>query len=59
MNLSMLFWVIMIVWLLFGLWSSWPAAGGTNGFRGIGGHILVWVLLAILGWQVFGAAIHK
>jgi hypothetical protein len=54
MTLSILFWVIMIVWLLFGLWIAWPA-----GPRPIGNVVLIWVLLAILGWQVFGPAIHR
>jgi len=24
----------------------------------VGGIIIVWVLLALLGWQVFGPAVH-
>jgi len=47
----------MILWLLFGLWSNWPGPGGKP--WGIGGHVIVWVLLALLGWRVFGAAIHN
>lgn len=59
MSIGLLFWVIMFVWLLFGLWSNWPAAGAPNGFRGVGGTVILWVLLALLGWKVFGAAIHS
>ena len=53
MPLSILFWVLMIVWMVFGYIGRpanqpwyWP------------GQIIVFVLLAILGWQVFGAAIR-
>jgi hypothetical protein len=58
MNIATLFWVIMVIWLLFGLWSSWPAAG-TNPVRPVGGLIILWVVIALLGWQVFGSAIHR
>ena len=47
----------MLVWLVFGLWSNWPV--GAGGMKPLGGALLIFILLAILGWQVFGAAIHK
>lgn len=53
MSISILFWVIMLIWLLFGFWSNWP------NYKAVGGGIIVWVLLALLGWAVFGAAIHR
>ena len=28
MKISLLFWILMLVWLLFGLWSQWPAGSG-------------------------------
>lgn len=57
MSISLLFWVIMILWLLFGLWQNWPAPGGKP--FAVGGVIVLWVLLALLGWRVFGAALHQ
>lgn len=54
MTLALLFWVLMIIWLVFGLWRDWP--GGPKVF---GGHILVFILLAVLSWAVFGPAIHR
>jgi hypothetical protein len=59
MTIGLLFWVIMIIWLLFGLWSNWPSTPGAAGFRGIGGTLIEWILLALLGWKVFGPAIHS
>lgn len=51
-----IFWFLMIAWLLFGLWAFWPAGGGGN-FRPIGFNGLLFVLLALVGWQLFGAAV--
>jgi len=52
MPLAILFWVLMIVWMVFGYIGRpanapyyWPGA------------LLNFVLFAILGWAVFGAAI--
>ena len=56
MTIGLLFWVIMIIWLLFGLFTYWPAPG-TRPYP-LGGHIVLWVLLALLGWKVFGPALH-
>lgn len=53
MTLGLAFWVIMLIWLIFGVWSAWPnvhAAGGTG---------LLFVLLFILGWAQFGPPIKN
>lgn len=52
MTLGLLFWIIVVVALLFGLWAPrdprfapyalWPT----------------FVLVIILGWRVFGPAVH-
>jgi len=54
MSIGLLFWVIMIIGLLFGVYSNRATVGPwlTN-------NLVLWVLLALLGWAVFGAAIHK
>lgn len=51
MTLAVAFWVLMLVWLVFGFWSYWPLD------RRTGGHFLLWLLLFLLGWGVFGAPI--
>jgi hypothetical protein len=53
MPLAILFWVLMIIWLVFGFWSRRDQPFANWG----GGYVLDFVLFAILGWQVFGAAI--
>jgi len=54
MSIGLLFWVIMIIGLLFGGYSNRAtiAVWAIN-------NLVLWVLLALLGWAVFGAAVHK
>ncbi len=57
MQLPVLFWVIYIISLLFSLWSHWPL-GPTNA-RPFGGWIVLFILIGLLGWEVFGSAVKK
>ena len=57
MSLSLLFWIIMLVWLVFGLWQNY-VPGQAYPFARAGGNLLIFVLLGLLGWQVFGPAIR-
>lgn len=54
MPLAVLFWVLMVVWLVFGFWSR-PQPSPPFWW---GGWLLNFVLFAILGWQVFGPAVR-
>ncbi len=45
----------MILWLIFGLYWNWPADGR---FAPIGGNLLLFILLFLLGWKVFGFPIQ-
>ncbi len=56
MTLSVLFWFLMIISLIFGLWRDY-APGQPYPFRAGVWNVLLFVLLGILGWAVFGAAI--
>lgn len=57
MTLALAFAIIMLVWLVFGFLNmrgptshpSWPVANS----------ILIFVLFALLGWQVFGPLLHR
>lgn len=51
MPLSMLFWLLFIIWVLFGGWAYWPLSANPRPF---GGHILLGILIFLLGWSVFG-----
>lgn len=57
MPISVLFWVLMVVWFVFGLyWHGGDARAGNYG--GIGGNLLLFVLLFLLGWKVFGFVVQ-
>lgn len=55
MTFALLYWVLMLFWLIFGLWSSWPVAGN---FHPFGNTLLLFILLLLLGWKVFGSPLH-
>jgi len=60
MSMQLLYWILMLLWLVFGLWSNWPAPGTPRtgpAFRPLGGTLLLFILLVILGWQVFGSPV--
>jgi hypothetical protein len=58
MPLGIAFWVIMLVWFVFGLLTHFGVvASGAWGAQV--NAVLLFVLFAILGWQVFGPAIHR
>jgi hypothetical protein len=52
MPLGLAFWILMLLWLVFGLWHAWP------NYYGLGGNLLLFILLLLLGWKVFGTPLH-
>jgi len=55
MSLGLMFWVLMVIWLVFGL--AWH--GGHVGIYGPWiSTVLLFVLFLLLGWKVFGPPIH-
>ncbi len=62
MQLNLLFWILMLFWAIFGVFPTWPrtaAAGTRPDYWPFAGSLLLFVLIGLLGWQVFGAAVHK
>lgn len=55
MTLALLYWILMLLWLVLGLWGSWPLNAGN--LRASGGSLILFLLLLILGWQQFGAPV--
>ncbi len=55
MPVGILFWVLMLLWLVFGLYPFVVAEPNPRLVRG--GNLLIFILFAVLGWQVFGAAV--
>jgi len=57
MPIGILFWVLMILWLVFGLyWNRRDLRGGNYGV--VGGDLILFVLLGLLGWRIFGAVLQ-
>jgi hypothetical protein len=56
MTLAVLFWLLMIATLCFGVLLAWPRAPELR--YAFGGSLLWWILLALLGWAVFGPALR-
>jgi hypothetical protein len=57
MTIGFLFWLIMIIWLIFGLyWNRGDIRGGNYGF--LGGSLMLFILLFLLGWKQFGFPIQ-
>jgi len=58
MPLSVLFWVIYLIAVLFGAWSSYEPAQPLW-YRRAGSYLLLWILVGILGWEVFGSVVRR
>ena len=58
MTIGFLFWLLMILWFLFGLYWNWPRNGSQPGYSVVGGNLLLFILLFLLGWKVFGFPIQ-
>lgn len=58
MTIGFIFWLLMILWIVFGLYANWPADNTPRGFGLMGGNLLLFILLFLLGWRVFGFIIQ-
>lgn len=55
MPISLLFWFLFILWVLFGGYAYYNPP--TFAWRPFGGHVLLGILLFLLGWAEFGFVI--
>lgn len=53
MSFGLCFWIVMLVWLLFGFWSK-----GFGNPRQVAGDFILFFLLVLIGWKLFGAPLH-
>lgn len=58
MPLGILFWVVYVVAILFGVWSNYAAADPLW-TRRAGAYLILWLLVGTLGWEVFGPVVHR
>lgn len=54
MTLQIWFWLVMAVWLLFGIWRG---HGKDDFLPYVGGVFVEFILFIIIGWQVFGSPV--
>ena len=60
MTIGLLFWVLMILWAIFGAWGNLPPAGSPRtAYVPFGRSLLLFVLLFLLGWRAFGFVIQN
>jgi hypothetical protein len=59
MTLPFAYWAMMILWLIFGLWSFWPLTSDPAKRTAAASELFLFLLLCILGYAVFGAPVHK
>lgn len=52
MPMSMLFWLLFVLWVLLGAWVNYEPPAFR--WRPFGGHLLLGILIFLLGWQEFG-----
>jgi len=57
MTLGLCYWILMLIWLVFGLLTHFGVVGGTYAVSG--NAVLLFVLFLLLGWQVFGPPLHR
>jgi hypothetical protein len=58
MTIGFVFWLLMILWLIFGLYWNWPAERDSRAFAPVGGNLMLFVLLFLIGWKMFGFPIQ-
>jgi len=57
MSLGLAFYILLLIWFVFGIVTYWP--GSNFGHYGPGGNwLLLFVLFLLLGWKVFGPPLH-
>lgn len=61
MSRGLIFWVLMLIWFVFGMVLAFaPATVGSWGHIAVGVNtLLFFVLFVLLGWQVYGPPVHS
>lgn len=57
MTLGLCFYILLLIWAVFGLFVHFGPVVGPYGY--IGNSLLLFILFLLLGWQVFGPPLHR
>jgi hypothetical protein len=57
MGLGLAYWILMLIWLVFGLLTHFGYVGGPYAFGT--STLLLFVLFVLLGWQTFGPPLRR
>jgi hypothetical protein len=57
MTLGLAFWILMLIWLVFGILSHFGMIAGA--YVVSGNAALLFILFGLLGWSVFGPPLHR
>lgn len=57
MPMGAIFWMLMILWLIFGMYSN-RADFRAGNYGGFGSNLLLFILLFLLGWRCFGFVVQ-
>lgn len=55
MSFGLIYWILMLVWLVFGVAQHFGVFGA---YAVLGSTILFFILFLLLGWKVFGPPVH-
>jgi len=60
MSLGLAFWIIMLLWLVLGVFWAWPTptAYPYHAWLPLGSTLLLFILFLLVGWKVFGPPLH-
>jgi hypothetical protein len=56
MTLGLCYWILMLIWFVFGLLVHYGMAAG---YGAVANVVLLFVLFVLLGWQVFGPPLRR
>jgi hypothetical protein len=60
MSFALLYWILMLICAFFSLWPVRPnGSAGPRPFRPWIEAVMLYVLLMLLGWKVFGPPVHN
>jgi hypothetical protein len=57
MPIGILFWTVYVIAIIFGLWSNYNPQQPLW-YRAAGAYLVIWLLVGILGWSVFGPVVR-